>query len=86
MTPGHKFVVDDAVLEFFSERSRREREELLRIWRGLAATPYQKGEWVQKTASGRELQVIRFGRWLGRYWLDAPGMEVKIVDVEKVVP
>lgn len=33
MTPGHKFVVDDAVLEFFSGRSRREREELLRIWR-----------------------------------------------------
>jgi len=62
MTPGHKFVVNDRVLEFFSGRSRREREELLRIWQGLAAAPYQQGEWLQKTASGRELQVERFGR------------------------
>jgi hypothetical protein len=86
MTPDHKFVVDAAVLEFFSGRTRREREELLRIWSALASAPYQKGEWLQKTAAGRELQVKRFGRWLVRYWLDAPVMEVKIVDVEKVVP
>jgi hypothetical protein len=86
MTPGHKFVANDRVLEFFSGRSRREREELLRIWQGLAAAPYQNGEWLQKTASGRQLQVKRFGRWLVRYWLDDPVMEVRIVDVEKVVP
>ena len=67
MTPGHKFVVNDRVLEFFSGRSRREREELLLISQWLAAAPYQKGEWLQKTGSGRELQVKRCGRWLVRY-------------------
>jgi len=32
MTPEHVFVADDAVLEFFTERSRREREELFKIF------------------------------------------------------
>ena len=57
----------------------------VKTW-ALAAAPHQKGEWLQKTAAGRELQVKHFGHWLVRYWLDAPAMEVKILDVEKVVP
>jgi len=86
MTPVRKYVVDDAVLEFFAGRSGRERAELLRIWQELAVSPYQRGEWRQTTASGRELQVKRWGRWLIRYWLDEPVLEVRIVDVERVVP
>jgi hypothetical protein len=85
MSPGHKYVVDDAVLVFFTGRSRREREDLLRIWHGLAESPYQKGEWRQRTASGRDLQVKRSGRWVIRYWLDEPVLEVRIVDVERIV-
>jgi hypothetical protein len=45
MIPDHAFVVDDSVLELFTERSKREREELLRIFRSLADSPYQTGEW-----------------------------------------
>ncbi len=86
MIPGHTYVVDATVLEFFVGRTRREREELLGVWREMAASPYQKGDWLQRTASGRELQVKRFGRWLIRYWLDDPVLEVRIVDVERVVP
>jgi hypothetical protein len=86
MTSGHKYVVDAVALEFFAGRTWREREELLRAWQGLADSPYHKGEWRQRTASGRELQVMRSGRWLIRYWLDEAVLEVKIVDVEKVVP
>jgi hypothetical protein len=86
MTHEHKFVVDDAVLEYFLERPKREREDLLRIFKSLAASPYQRGEWIQRTSSGRELQVKRFRRWIVRYWLDDPVREVRIVDVEKVVP
>jgi hypothetical protein len=86
MIPEHKFVVDDAVIEFFSSRNKRERDDLLRIFGMLAQSPYQTGEWVQRTSSGRELQVKRCGRWLIRYWLDEPVLEVRIVDVEKIVP
>ena len=49
MTPAHIFVVDDAVMEFFAERNKREREELLKIFRSLAESPNQNGEWRQKT-------------------------------------
>ena len=86
MTPQYAFVADDTVLEFFTSRNKREREELLRIFKSLAASPYQKGDWQQKTKSGRELEVIRFGKWLVTYWLDDPVLEVRIVDVKKIVP
>jgi len=86
MIPDHAFVVDDSVLELFTERSKREREELQRIFRSLADSPYQTGEWRQKTKSGRELQVKRFGKWLVTFWLDAPVLELRIVDVKKIVP
>lgn len=56
MNREHKFVVDDAVLELFAERTKRERGELLKIFKVLAANPYQSGEWIQRTASGRELK------------------------------
>lgn len=55
MIREHKFVVDDAVVEFFAGRTQRERDDLLRIFSGLAASPYSKGEWHQRTSSGREL-------------------------------
>jgi hypothetical protein len=86
MTAKHAFVTDDAVLRFFGERTRREREELLRIFATLADDPYRQGEWRQKTKSGRELQVKRFGKWLVSYWRDELVLEVRIVDVNKIVP
>jgi hypothetical protein len=52
----------------------------------LAESPYQTGEWRQKTKSGREVQVKRFGRWLVTFWLDDPVREVRIIDVKKIVP
>ena len=45
MIPEYNFAVDDSVLEFFSQRSKREREEWLRIFKTLAEFPYQKGDW-----------------------------------------
>jgi hypothetical protein len=85
MIREHKFVVGADVVELFARRSKREREDLLRIFTNLATSPYQNGDWQQRTISGRELQVKRFGRWLVRYWRDDPVLELRIVDVEKVV-
>ena len=47
MIREHKFVADDAVVEFLAGRTKREREDLLRVFASLAAAPYQKGEWQQ---------------------------------------
>ena len=86
MTSRHVFAVDDTVMAVFTDRSRREREDLLKIFKTLAESPYQTGEWRQKTKSGRELQVKRFGKWLVTFWLDDPVREMRIVDVKKIVP
>lgn len=86
MTAKHVYVVDDRVMDVFTECSKREREDLLKIFKTLSELPYQKGEWRQKTKSGQELQVKRFGKWLVSFWLDDPVLEVRIVDVKKVVP
>jgi hypothetical protein len=48
-------------------------------------SPSQSGDWIQRTQSGREIQVKRFGRWLVSFWLDAPVLELRVVDVKKVV-
>jgi hypothetical protein len=85
MSSQHAFVVDDSVIGVFSECSKRERDQLLRFFKSLADNPYQKGEWKQKAKSGREFEVKRFGKWLVTFWLDAPVLEVRIVDVKKVV-
>jgi hypothetical protein len=82
----HVFVADDAVLQLFAGRNKRDREELLKIFQALADSPYQMGEWRQRTTSGRELQVKRFGKWMVSFWLDEPVLEVRIVDVKKIVP
>ena len=84
MIPKHTFVSDNTVLQLFAERTKREREELLKIFNALAESPYQTGEWRQKTRSGRELQVKRFGKWLITFWLDEPVLEVRIVDVKRL--
>ena len=78
------FVVDDSVVELFANCRKHEREELLRIFRLLAASPSQRGDQIQKDRSGREIQVKRFGRWRISFWLDAPVMELRIADVRKI--
>ena len=71
---------------FSPDATNREREELLKIFRALAESPYQTGDWRQKTKSGRELQVKRFGKWLVNFWQDDPVRELRIVDVKKIIP
>lgn len=85
MISNHNFVADDKVIELFSEVTKRDREELLRLFRSLANNPYQKGERLQRAKSGREFQIKRFGKWLVTYWVDEAVLELRVVDVKKVV-
>ena len=86
MIPQYVFVADDSVVEFFSRCNQRERDDLLRVFRSLADSPHQRGEWMQKGRSGREFQVKRFGRWLVTFWPDDPVLELRLVDVKRIVP
>ena len=86
MNSHYIFAADDSVVEFFSGRTAREREELLRIFRSLAESPHQRGEWRQRSRSGREHEVKRFGRWLVTFWPDDPASELRVVDVKRIMP
>ncbi len=46
MSHEHKFVVDDAAVQFFARRTKREREDLPRAFAAVAKSPCQKGEWL----------------------------------------
>jgi len=83
---AYSYVADAAVVGFFMDCPKREREQLLRVFTVLAESPHQRGDWLRKTSSGRELQIKRFGKWLVTYWPDHPVREVRIVDVERIVP
>ena len=85
MIPSYVFAVDQSVMEFFSRCTQREREDLLGVFRSLANSPHQRGEWIQKTTSGREFQVKRFKRWLITFWPDDPVLELRIVDIKRIV-
>jgi hypothetical protein len=86
VSSGYSYAVDGAVLAFFGQCSGREREQLLRIFDLLAEVPSQRGEWLRRTTSGPELQIKRFGKWLVTFWPDHAIREMRIVDVERVVP
>lgn len=55
MSAGYTYVVGRTVLDFFSSCTRREREELLRIFSRLAAAPYQRGDYFRRTDAGRKV-------------------------------
>ena len=84
MIREYHYAVDDCVLDFFSNCTKREREQLMRVFLALADDPFQKGDYVQRTASGREVQVKRFGKWLITFWPDDPVTELRIIDLRKV--
>lgn len=86
MIRRYSYAVDDSVLEFFSSSTKREREQLMRIFLALADDPFQKGDYVERSASGREVQVKRFGKWLITYWPDDPVTELRIIDLQKAHP
>jgi hypothetical protein len=79
------YVCSSDVLDVFAGGNRSQREELLRIFQTIAANPYQRGDYVEKDATGRNFQVKRFGRWLIVFWLDDPVREVRIIEIKRVV-
>ena len=84
MNLAYKVVGDAAVLAFFADCTKKERQELMLIFHDLAEVPHQRGAWVRRMASAHDLSIKRFGRWLVTYWPDDPVRELRIVAVEKV--
>jgi hypothetical protein len=74
------------VVRLFAEGKARDRQELLRIFQALGQNPFQPGDYVQRTASFRTLQVKRFGKWLVTYWPSHADAELRVMEVKRLVP
>jgi len=70
MSEHYTYVVEQSVLADFLACTRRERELLLKLFSALSYDPHRRGNYVQTTAAGRQLEVIRFGKWLVTFWSD----------------
>ena len=81
----YKYTVDEAVLQFFAGCSKREREQLLRIFPFLSSEPFTEGEATQPDQVGRRCQVKHFGGWLIVYWPEHLAKEIHILDVERLI-
>ena len=80
-----KYSVDDSILHVFSAATRRQRQELLRIFDFLAREPFTAGESTQLDHAGRRCQVKRFGPWAVSYWPEHLANEIHILDVDRLV-
>ena len=78
----YRYAVDAAVLQVFSTATKRQREDLLRIFGLLLADPYQIGDTTQPDATGRRCQVKRLGPWTVPWWPEPLVRELHILDVE----
>ena len=84
MKSPYKYTVDDAVLHIFAAETKRQRQELLRIFDFLAREPFTEGESIQRDHAGRRCQVKRFGQWTVTYWPEHLANEIHILDVDRL--
>ena len=84
MKVTYGYAAADGVVQEFASCSSRDRRELLRVFDHLASHPFQKGDYVQRTASLRPLEVKRFGKWLVTFWTDRGAAEVRILEVRRL--
>jgi len=81
----YRYAVDCEVAENILRLSNRHREELIKIFRALAADPFQPGETSFRDTSLREIQKKQFGRWIVSCWKDDPVKEIRVVGVQRTL-
>ncbi len=78
----YTYDVSDAVLSTFAGASKRHREYLLRVFDQLIEDPFLAGDFVERDAIGRPVQVKRFGDWCITYWSEHLADKVHVIDIE----
>jgi hypothetical protein len=80
----YTYVLDRTVAESLLMAPARQREEFIRIFRGLASDPFQKGEESFRDSAGREIQKKAFGPWNISFWADHAVKEVRIAGIQRI--
>ena len=86
MSSRYTYSVEQSVLSEFLKCNKHERDALLRLFSALCTDPHRRGDYVQMTAVGRQLEVIRSGKWLLTFWADHAVCEIRVVDLKRFLP
>jgi len=84
MTERYAYALDEAALDVFGGCTNRERDQLVKIFRALAEFPTESGDFAEPSATGRRVEVKRFGKWQVSYWPDHAVKELRVVDVGRL--
>ena len=79
----YRVVADRAVIEFFDQCSKQQRQKLLSILDGIAESLHVEPNYQIAGISGRMLDVRVLNGWEIAFWVDAPVKELRIVSIEK---
>ena len=61
----------------------RDRERVLSFLEKLADNPNTPGDYVERDAVGRPLQIKIVGDYALTYWADHPVNEIKVIHIER---
>ncbi|PWU11041.1 MAG: hypothetical protein C5B50_24095 [Verrucomicrobia bacterium] len=79
-----KLVLDEAAFQFFVASRSAQRRRLLSALDDLRSNPQREADYLTKDSTDRTLNVVAVRPFLITYWLDAFGLEVRIVDIEEI--
>ena len=82
MSSEWQYLLNETSLQFLLGCRLRERDQLVHALEKLARNPAQRGDWEAKDATGRPIQIKRFGRFLFSYWTDAFVKELRVINIE----
>ena len=70
-----------AAYDYLDGLELAERQRLLVWLDGLVANPSRVGDFVERSADGREFEIALIGRHAIVWWIDDPVREVKVVTI-----
>ena len=80
--PPYQAVFSRAALEFAVQANDTEMAEVERWMNRIERAPHTRGDYVERDADGRSLEVIALDHTVITYWLDEAVREIRVVQIE----
>ena len=81
---GYHFLLSGEAFRYLLTLRAAERRMLDDLFQSLAENPFLAGDYQERAADDRPMEVILRGRFLLTYWTDHAAREVRVVRVERV--
>jgi hypothetical protein len=80
-----KLVLGEPAFQFFNGLRTAERRKVLGAFEELKRDPRRKEDFEIKDVTGRSLSLLGVRPFLITYWLDDFVLEVRVVDIQRVL-